>query len=131
MRMPYSRVKRSKSKANDHDKRKMSLEEKYKLGVGLETLPQQKLEQVRQLAKKRNCHLRQDGDVIVLDLDTLDTETLWVLDRFLHSFKKLARKRIRRRQAVVMGGNSTASIGGGVSEGNKLCSQFRTLLKVG
>ncbi|CAL1372043.1 unnamed protein product [Linum trigynum] len=113
---PAERGKRSKPKANDPNKRAMSLEEKHKLGIVLQKLPEKILQLVVQIAEKTNGHLRRDGDFIELNLETLDTETLWELDRFVSKLKKLVRK-IRRRRAL-MGGN-TASIDV-VSEGIRM-----------
>ncbi|CAL1389884.1 unnamed protein product [Linum trigynum] len=110
---PVKPVKLPKPKAKDPNKREMNLEEKHKLGVGLQNLPQEKMEQVVQIIKKRNGHLRQDGDEIELDIEAVDTETLWELDRFVTNYKKMESK--IRRQAL-MGGNIRAPA---ASEGNK------------
>ncbi|CAI9768303.1 unnamed protein product [Fraxinus pennsylvanica] len=39
--------------------------------------------QLVQIIRKGNEHLAQDGDEIELDIEALDTETLWELDRFV------------------------------------------------
>ncbi|KAJ6716414.1 hypothetical protein OIU74_009026 [Salix koriyanagi] len=76
MRVPQVKpLKQPKPKAKDPNKREMSLEEKHKLGVGLQSLPQEKMEQVVQIIRKRNGHLRQEGDEIELDIEAVDTET--------------------------------------------------------
>ncbi|CAI0425333.1 unnamed protein product [Linum tenue] len=110
---PVKPVKLPKPKAKDPNKRAMNLEEKHKLGVGLQNLPQEKMEQVVQIIKRRNGNLRQDGDEIELDIEAVDTETLWELDRFVTNYKKMASK--QRRQAL-MGVNIGAPA---TSEGNK------------
>ncbi|CAN1302817.1 Transcription factor GTE4 [Linum perenne] len=110
---PVKAVKLPKPKAKDPNKREMSLEEKHKLGLGLQSLPQEKMEQVVQIIKKRNGHLRQDGDEIELDIEAVDTETLWELDRFVTNYKKLASK--IRRQALMDGGIGAPT----ASDGNK------------
>lgn len=69
-----------KPKAKDPNKRLMTLEEKSKLG------------QLVQILRKRNGHLAQDGDEIELDIEALDNETLWELDRFVTNYKKMASK---------------------------------------
>ncbi|KAK6156706.1 hypothetical protein DH2020_010954 [Rehmannia glutinosa] len=78
-----------KPRAKDPDKREMSMEEKQKLGLGLQSLPQEKMPQLVQIIRKRNEHLAQDGDEIELDIEALDTETLWELDRFVTNWKKM------------------------------------------
>ncbi|XLR62345.1 hypothetical protein S83_013017 [Arachis hypogaea] len=49
----------------------MSLEEKHKLGIGLQSLPLEKMEQVIQIIRKRNGNLKQDEDEIELDIEAL------------------------------------------------------------
>ncbi|KAF4356280.1 hypothetical protein F8388_000727 [Cannabis sativa] len=61
---PVKPLKQPKSKAKDPNKREMNMKEKHRLGVGLQSLPQEKMEQVVQIIKKRNGHLKQDGDEI-------------------------------------------------------------------
>jgi len=88
-----------KPKAKDPNKREMSMEEKHKLGAGLQSLPEEKMSQVIQIIRKRNGHLTQDGDEIELDIEAVDTETLWELDRFVTNYKKMVSK--IRRQALI------------------------------
>lgn len=88
-----------KPKAKDPNKREMSMEEKHKLGAGLQSLPLEKMSQVIQIIRKRNGHLTQDGDEIELDIEAVDTETLWELDRFVTNYKKMISK--LRRQALM------------------------------
>lgn len=88
-----------KPKAKDPNKREMSMEEKHKLGAGLQSLPDEKMAQVIQIIRKRNGHLTQDGDEIELDIEAVDTETLWELDRFVTNYKKMVSK--MRRQALM------------------------------
>ncbi|KAL1298661.1 hypothetical protein HN51_042964 [Arachis hypogaea] len=64
------------NKAKDPNKREMSLEEKHKLGIGLQSLPPEKMEQVIQIIRNRNGNLKQDEDEIELDIEAVDTETL-------------------------------------------------------
>ncbi|GMH16408.1 hypothetical protein Nepgr_018249 [Nepenthes gracilis] len=91
-------AKLPKPKAKDPNKRDMSKEEKQKLGLGLQSLPDEKMAQVVQIIRKRNDHLTQDGDEIELDMETIDTETLWELDRFVINYKKMVSK--IKRQAL-------------------------------
>lgn len=92
--------KQPKPRAKDPNKREMNMEEKHKLGVGLQSLPQEKMPQLVQIIRKRNEHLAQDGDEIELDIEALDTETLWELDRFVTNWKKMVSK--TKRQALMM-----------------------------
>ena len=99
---PVKPLKQPKPKAKDPNKREMSIEEKHKLGLGLQSLPPEKMEQVVQIIRKRNGHLKQDGDEIELDIEAVDTETLWELDRLVTNWKKMVSK--IKRQAL-MGNN--------------------------
>ncbi|CAN6983053.1 unnamed protein product [Brassica oleracea var. botrytis] len=81
-----------KPKAKDPNKRLMTMEEKSKLGMYLQDLPPEKLGQLVQILRKRNGHLAQDGDEIELDIEAVDNETLWELDRFVTNYKKMASK---------------------------------------
>ncbi|EOX98604.1 Global transcription factor group, putative isoform 4 [Theobroma cacao] len=96
---PVKPLKQPKPKAKDPNKREMSMEEKQKLGIGLQSLPQEKMDNVVQIIRKRNGHLRQDGDEIELDIEAMDTETLWELDRFVTNYKKMVSK--IKRQALM------------------------------
>lgn len=73
-------VQLSKPKA-----REMSKEEKKVLGSRLVELPGEKMVEVFDILKKRNSSLGRDGDEIVLDIEALDENTLWELDRFVKS----------------------------------------------
>lgn len=97
--LPVKPLKQPKPKAKDPNKRDMSLEEKQKLGIGLQSLPPEKMEQVVQIIRKRNGHLEQDGDEIELDIEAVDTETLWELDRLVTNWKKMMSK--IKRQALL------------------------------
>ncbi|XP_058771694.1 transcription factor GTE7-like [Vicia villosa] len=96
---PVKPLKQPKPKARDPNKRDMNLEEKQKLGMGLQSLPPEKMEQVVQIIRKRNGHLEQDGDEIELDIEAVDTETLWELDRLVTNWKKAMSK--IKRQALM------------------------------
>ncbi|KAM1226020.1 hypothetical protein TB2_044539 [Malus domestica] len=85
-------LKQLKPKAKDPNKRDMSMEEKQKLGIVLQSLPQEKMEQVVQIIGKRNGHLKQDGDEIELDIEAVDTEILWELDQLVTNWKKIVSK---------------------------------------
>ncbi|KAG2703985.1 hypothetical protein I3760_06G162200 [Carya illinoinensis] len=96
---PVKPVKQPKPKAKDPNKREMSLEEKHKLGIGLQSLPPEKMKPAVQIIKKRNEHLKQDEDEIELDIEAVDTETLWELDRLITNWKKMVSK--IKRQALM------------------------------
>lgn len=99
--------KQPKPKAKDPNKREMSLEEKHKLGLGLQSLPQEKMDQVVQIISKKNGHLTQDGDEIELDIEAVDTETLWELDRLVTNWKKMVSK--IKRQALMVNNNTAGT----------------------
>ncbi|KAK9690568.1 hypothetical protein RND81_09G138100 [Saponaria officinalis] len=94
-----SEGKLPKPKAKDPNKREMSMEEKHKLGAGLQGLPEEKMVQVIQIIRKRNGNLTQEGDEIELDIEAVDTETLWELDRLVTNYKKMVSK--IKRQALM------------------------------
>ncbi|XP_020572547.1 transcription factor GTE7-like [Phalaenopsis equestris] len=96
-----------KPKAKDPNKRPMSYEERQKLSFGLQSLPEEKMNQVLQIVKKRNIDTQQEGDEIVLDFEIMDTETLWELDRFVYNCKKMLSK-IKRQEALT--GNAVSSV---------------------
>lgn len=99
-------IKLPKPKAKDPNKRPMSYEERQKLSFGLQSLPEEKMNHVLQIVKKRNVDTQQDGDEIVLDFETMDAETLWELDRFVYNCKKTLSK-IKRQEALA--GNVVSS----------------------
>ncbi|KAL3525537.1 hypothetical protein ACH5RR_013909 [Cinchona calisaya] len=88
-----------KPKAKDPNKRQMSDEEKSKLGMNLQNIPQEKMGQMVQIVRKRNPHLVPEGGEIELDFEVLDNETLWDLDRFLTYHKKSLSK-MKRQEFV-------------------------------
>ncbi|KAJ9670339.1 hypothetical protein PVL29_026715 [Vitis rotundifolia] len=98
--VPRSSGKLPKPRAKDKVKREMSFEEKAKLGMNLENVPPEKMEQLVAIIRKRNPHMAQDGDDIELDIEAVDIETLWELDRFVSNYKKMESK--IRRQGLIM-----------------------------
>ncbi|XP_055807197.1 transcription factor GTE4 isoform X2 [Solanum dulcamara] len=87
-----------KPKAKDPNKREMTYDEKQKLSTSLQNLPSEKLENVVQIIKKRNSSLCQQDDEIEVDIDSVDTETLWELDRFVIYYKKSLSKNKRKTE---------------------------------
>nr|XP_016502813.1 PREDICTED: transcription factor GTE4-like [Nicotiana tabacum] len=69
-------------------KRDMTYDEKQRLSTNLQNLPSEKLDAIVQIIKKRNSSLSQHDDEIEVDIDSVDAETLWELDRFVTNYKK-------------------------------------------
>ncbi|XP_064972732.1 transcription factor GTE4-like [Musa acuminata AAA Group] len=90
-----------KPKAKDPNKRDMTFEEKQKLSNNLQNLPPEKLEAVVQIIKKRNSSLSQHDDEIEVDIDSVDVETLWELDRFITNYKKTLSKNKRKAELAI------------------------------
>ncbi|XP_055824566.1 transcription factor GTE4-like [Solanum dulcamara] len=90
-----------KPKAKDLNKRDMTYEEKQKLSTNLQNLPSEKLDAIVQIIKKRNTALSQDNDEIEVDIDSVDAETLWELDRFVTNFKKSFSKYKRKAELAL------------------------------
>ncbi|XWS30025.1 hypothetical protein CRYUN_Cryun24cG0082500 [Craigia yunnanensis] len=90
-----------KPKAKDLYKRDMTYEEKQKLSSNLQSLPSEKLDNIVQIIKKRNSALFQHDDEIEVDIDSVDTETLWELDRFVTNYKKSLSKNKRKAELAI------------------------------
>ncbi|XP_010279073.1 PREDICTED: transcription factor GTE4 [Nelumbo nucifera] len=87
-----------KPKAKDPFKRDMTYEEKQRLSTNLQSLPSEKLDNIVQIIKKRNSSLCQHDDEIEVDIDSVDAETLWELDRFVTNYKKSLSKNKRKAE---------------------------------
>jgi predicted ribosome-associated RNA-binding protein Tma20 len=98
--------KRPKPKARDPNKREMSEEEMQKLREEIESLPEEKMGNVLQIVQKRSADPALRGDVVELDFDEMDVETLWELDRFVVNWKKVLKK--SRHTGVMNGGDVMA-----------------------
>ncbi|CAN4096968.1 unnamed protein product [Withania somnifera] len=98
-----------KPKANDPNKRDMTYEEKQRLSTNLQNLPTEKLDAIVQIIKKRNSSLNQIDDEIEVDIDSVDAETLWELDRFVTNYRKNLSKR-RRKIEVALQARVTAPV---------------------
>ncbi|CDP05984.1 unnamed protein product [Coffea canephora] len=90
-----------KPKAKDPNKRDMTYEEKQKLSTNLQSLPSEKLDAIVQIIKKRNTTLSQHDDEIEVDIDSVDAETLWELDRFVTNYKKSLSKNKRKAELAL------------------------------
>ncbi|KAF0897795.1 hypothetical protein E2562_000503 [Oryza meyeriana var. granulata] len=95
--------RRPKPKAREPNKREMSEEEKHKLRVEIGNLPEEKMVNVLQIVQKRNTDPALMGEVVELDFDEMDVETLWELDRFVVNCKKALNK---SRRTIVMNGDA-------------------------
>jgi hypothetical protein len=87
-----------KPKAKDPDKRDMTYEEKQKLSTNLQNLPSEKLDNIVQIIKKGSSDLCQHDDEIEVDIDSVNAETLWELDRFVTNYKKGLSKSKRKAE---------------------------------
>nr|GEV52401.1 hypothetical protein [Tanacetum cinerariifolium] len=87
-----------KPKARDPNKRDMTFDEKQKLSANLQSLPSEKLDSIVQIIKKSNT-LSQNDDEIEVDIDSVDAETLWELDRFVMNYRKNLSK-VKRRAEI-------------------------------
>ncbi|XP_075668215.1 transcription factor GTE4 [Castanea sativa] len=90
-----------KPKAKDPHKRDMTYDEKQKLSTNLQNLPSEKLDAIVQIIKKRNSALCQEDDEIEVDIDSVDAETLWELDRFVTNYKKSLSKHKRKAELAI------------------------------
>lgn len=91
-----------KPKAKDPNKRDMTFDEKQRLSDNLQKLPFEKLDLVVQIIRKRNFSLSQHDDEIEVDIDSVDTETLWELDRFVTNYKKSLSKNKRKAALAIL-----------------------------
>jgi Bromodomain extra-terminal - transcription regulation/Bromodomain len=91
-----------KPKAKDPHKRDMTFEEKRRLSNNLQNLPAEKLDAVVQIIKRKNLSLSQHDDEIEVDIDSMDAETLWELDRFVTNYKKNLSKNKRKAELAML-----------------------------
>ncbi|KAM7271947.1 hypothetical protein ACFE04_031161 [Oxalis oulophora] len=99
---PSSRIPvLKKPKARDPNKREMTYDEKQKLSTNLSNLPTEKLDIIIQIMKKRSSAILQRDDEIEVDIDVVDTETLWELDRFVTNYKKSLSKNKRKAELAM------------------------------
>ncbi|KAG6387296.1 hypothetical protein SASPL_152483 [Salvia splendens] len=102
-----------KPKAKDPNKRDMTYEEKQRLSTNLQGLPHEKLDAIIQIINKRNTALSQNDDEIEVEIDSVDAETLWELDRFVTNYKKSLSKNKRKAELALQArtmGNQNASL---------------------
>lgn len=89
-----------KPKARDPNKRNMTYEEKQKLSTNLQSLPSEKLDNIVHIIKKKNSSLSQNDEEIEVDIDSVDIETLWELDRFVTNYWKSLNKNQKKAEQV-------------------------------
>ncbi|XVE50133.1 hypothetical protein DITRI_Ditri01bG0137100 [Diplodiscus trichospermus] len=89
-----------KPRAKDPDMRDMTYEEKQRLSEDLQNLPSEKLDSIVQIIKKGNPTLFQQEDEIEVDIDSVDPETLWELDRFVTNYKKSLSNNKKKAEAL-------------------------------
>ncbi|KAK6157337.1 hypothetical protein DH2020_011585 [Rehmannia glutinosa] len=87
-----------KPKARDLNKRAMTYEEKQRLSTNLQSLPYEKLDGIVQMINRRDTALSQHDDEIEVDIDNVDTETLWELDWYVSNYKKILSKNKRKAE---------------------------------
>ncbi|CAO2169549.1 unnamed protein product [Urochloa humidicola] len=99
----YSRTpSMKKPRAKDPNKRDMTIDEKRKLSENLQNLPPEKLDAVVQVIKNKNLSVRQHEDEIEVEIDSMDVETLWQLDRFVANYKKNLSKQKRKAERAML-----------------------------
>ncbi|RLM60605.1 transcription factor GTE4-like [Panicum miliaceum] len=99
----YSRTpSMKKPRAKDPNKRDMTIDEKRKLSENLQNLPPEKLDAVVQVIKNKNLSVRQHEDEIEVEIDSMDAETLWELDRFVANYKKNLSKQKRKAERAML-----------------------------
>jgi hypothetical protein len=99
----YSRTpSMKKPRAKDPNKRDMTIDEKRKLSENLQNLPPEKLDAVVQVIKNKNLSVRQHDDEIEVEIDSMDAETLWELDRFVANYKKNLSKQKRKAERAML-----------------------------
>uniref|UniRef100_A0A7N0U423 Uncharacterized protein n=1 Tax=Kalanchoe fedtschenkoi TaxID=63787 RepID=A0A7N0U423_KALFE len=100
-----------KPKVRDPNKRDMTYAEKQKLSSRLQSLPLEKLDGIIRIIKRKNSLLSHQGDEIEVDIDAVDTETLWELDRFITNHRKnLSKIKRRKERAAQFGGEANVIV---------------------
>ncbi|CAK9860008.1 unnamed protein product [Sphagnum jensenii] len=92
--MPVARtVVQSKPESVDIVRRPMTFEEKEKLSKQMESLPEDKLIHVIQIMRKRHPEIGEDNEEVEVDIESIDNETLWELERFISNYVKSKEKK--------------------------------------
>jgi hypothetical protein len=89
-RMQKKSPKPPKPHPSDPHKRQMRPEERDKLIRDLESLPADKVECVANILESRQnpSKMLEESEEIVIEVDDIDNDTLWELDRFVTNYKK-------------------------------------------
>ncbi|KAH0719778.1 hypothetical protein KY284_004808 [Solanum tuberosum] len=72
--------------AEPSSKRDMTSEKIGKLNRGLENLPKEELGAVAEMIKKRGVPYKQNNGELELDINNIDAETMWELNRFVTNY---------------------------------------------
>ncbi|CAK9197960.1 unnamed protein product [Sphagnum troendelagicum] len=88
-------VMQAKPKPTDVVKRPMTFEEKEKLSKQMESLPEEKLVRVIEIMRKRHPEIGEDNDEVEVDIESIDNETLWELERFISNYMKSKGKKAK------------------------------------
>ena len=84
--------KRAKTSGGEDPNAEMTFEEKRKLSVNLGILPAEKLGRVVQIINEGPSKIDNSEEEIELDIDKLDNQTLWRLNKYVTSCLKGAKK---------------------------------------
>ncbi|CAM6069315.1 unnamed protein product [Sphagnum tenellum] len=88
-------VMQAKPKPTDVVKRPMTFEEKEKLSKQMESLPEEKLVRVIEIMRKRHPEIGEDNEEVEVDIESIDNETLWELERFISNYMKSKGKKAK------------------------------------
>ncbi|KAG5579024.1 hypothetical protein H5410_049651 [Solanum commersonii] len=96
-------------------KREMTIEEIQKLNRGLENLPEEELGAVAEMIKKRGVPYKQNNGELQLDINNIDAETMWELNRFVTNYynKRSKSKATNIGAALKEAGTSGTHVEGG------------------
>lgn len=102
-------------------KRPMSSVEKMKLVEGLQSLPQEMGNQVLQIVTERIGDPQREGNEVELDVEAMDTDTLWELERIVGKWQRMMSK-IRRQDDMVSNFISTPPSDSNPIKAGRKCS---------
>ncbi|XP_047335991.1 transcription factor GTE4-like [Impatiens glandulifera] len=82
--------------ANEVNKRDMTYEEKLELNENLGSLSVEELGKVVEIFKKRNIVFSIHDDVVGVNINNIDVDILWELDRLVINYKSISNKNMRK-----------------------------------
>uniref|UniRef100_M1DAL5 Bromodomain-containing protein n=1 Tax=Solanum tuberosum TaxID=4113 RepID=M1DAL5_SOLTU len=88
-------LERGKSITGAADPREMTIEEIEKVNRGLENLPEEELSAVAEMIKKRGVPYKQNNGELELDINNIDAETMWELNRFVTNYYNKRKSKAR------------------------------------